>query len=387
MAQTQGRTPLVTASNDVMAALAAMGPVTEETSLAVLERLIGAGRGLHEALDAVAQDEGLWSGLRENAGTRLEEWGEQMAVVTAGRHALLLELLGYEEPPPSSLLADELADALELVRAQAGGPEDRSEQLDRAREALREFNARLGSLLEDHGLIEQPRKLGKLRRMLARGAKVARFFVPVAIAYAASGIGHVHGVPVPPEVIAGVLEGLLDAIGPLVRKLLPKSETADAGVAAVLDSAGPLVRARTLAEAIRAELLRMPLDASHGGLIEQRLRPALDALDREVQRGDIDSPSYLQARAHFEAALSLLAEQPNEEQLAEAREVWSEVTGALAGARELDAAELVAAARARELERRALDEQRASARQRELTAEKQAKLKEIAKGKPKLTSG
>ena len=318
---------LVSASNYAREALGREPELDENAAIAVL---VENGLRLHLALTGVAEDEDFWARLRKeslNCVLNGTEHSDEFSILFEAQHKAVLEVLGYQPPPPVTEVVDDAVEALHLLAALSHEPSARLEQADQAREALRVFNARLGALLEERGVMPHAVRRSLLRRCLRRGASIALAIAPVALAWSAKLGADALGLP--GDMIKDVAQTLAGLVATMIVSALPEAVVSELEAGALLGEIDGRARVRALASVAESRLLR--LDLQHG-LDEVGLRTALAAVEHTYSAVSLrlhKTDQYQTDRAIFRETLQALVEQADERTLTGAVEAWRDLQATL----------------------------------------------------------
>ena len=322
-------TKLVSVSNQVAATL------VREPTLDVSEALgalVETGRTLHNALDQVVEDEKFWDHLRTaqppESWPALEQWNPGIGAFLGAQQVAILELLGYQPPPPAEELVDDTIQAIEMLADRPSVPDLRAEVVDQARAAIRTFNGRLEQLLQDRGLEPPPRRRRRLRRALVTGAKVLLNLAPVAVGYAAVGAT----VMIAPHLAIGAHGVIKDAATALavpvagaIINLLPDTGFQSVEVGAMLGQLDARTKARALASVVLNHLLHLTIEK--GGGISPSAKANLDGtIDLAIPAARrVAIPGFEEELAQFETTFFGFSSRPTEARLQEAIVAWRSV--------------------------------------------------------------
>jgi hypothetical protein len=331
-----------------------------DVDAAILE-LVESGKGLHGALAAAEEDADFWHRLeKESLNSVLEatEHAEGFAVFAGAHHVAVLEVLGYQPPPPAQELVDDAVEALHVLSALSHEPFARTEQIAQAREGLRIFNARLLELLYERGAMPKVLRRSLLRRALRRGATVAVVIAPLALAYGAQAAAVAIGLP--GDAVKDVTQALAGAAATWIARTLPEAGVSEVEAAAILSEIDTQARVRALASVVQIRLLRLEVeqgidDAAFDAMIGAAKK--LVSVARWHLRSTVD---YSESLETFVTAVNTLREHPSEQNLGSALRAWTAVQA------KLDQMELQPSDFESRLQKLELEQQRREAAERTL---------------------
>lgn len=322
-------TKLVSVSNQVAATLA------REPTLDVseaLHALVETGRLLHQTLDGVVKDQKFWDRLTTaeppEGWPPVEQWSPEIAAFLGAEEAAILELLGYQPPPPAQEFVNQTIEAIERLSERPPVPDARAERVEQARAALGAFNGRLEELLQQRGLEPPARRRRRLRAMLVKGAKVVLTVAPVALGYAAKAATALiapHLADQVGDVIKDVAMALAVPLADKLISLLPDAGSHMVEVGAMLEQLDPRTKARALASVVLNHLLHLKIE--NGGAVNPSAKANLDAaIDLASAAGRRAAiAGFAEAFGKFETSLSAFAGRPSEARLQAAINTWRTV--------------------------------------------------------------
>jgi hypothetical protein len=318
---------LVSTSNLARATLAREPELDEDA--AILE-LIESGKKLHLALTDAVSDSDFWSELQTRSlGSVVAPTGqaENFAIFAAAQHVAVLEILGYQPPPPARDFVDEAVEALQVLRELSPEPSARSEQVVQAREALRVFSARLLQLLQERRVIPPVVRRSLLRRALGRGAKVALVLAPLALAYGAKFAVESFGIP--GDAIKDAIQELAGAAAIMVASALPEAKVAEVETASILGEIDEKARVRALASVVQVRLLRLDVQSGLDDVTWAAIVAPIVQMDAVVRRRLSLTDEYSAQLDVFSSSVRALQEQPSEQNLAATVRAWMGVQASL----------------------------------------------------------